>query len=242
VQKSNRDSLELVVDNLEEALEFRKREEQVERYDRTSKEVVDILAHDIGNYLQIACGRAQMLEEESDTDISVTEYLERINEVVKDTKDMLEHGTLVDETEEFYLDDVAKETWERMGFEEGELGVYADIEIEADQTRLESMLENLYKNSIEHGGEDVKVQVGPVQTVPTTTRSQDGNIQGFFVQDDGPGIPEEDREKVLDTDFTTGKGSSGLGLSIVDQIADAHGWEMRIKESSLGGAKFEFII
>jgi signal transduction histidine kinase len=63
---------------------------------------------------------------------------------------------------------------------------------------------------------------------------------GFFVEDDGPGIPPEDRERVFEHGYSTDADGTGFGLSIVGAVADAHGWEMRVTEGDEGGARFEF--
>jgi signal transduction histidine kinase len=58
------------------------------------------------------------------------------------------------------------------------------------------------------------------------------------VEDDGHGIPENERDSVLDHGYTTGTGT-GVGLCIVGDIVDAHGWEVTVTESRDGGARFE---
>ncbi|WP_044958209.1 sensor histidine kinase, partial [Halarchaeum acidiphilum] len=60
------------------------------------------------------------------------------------------------------------------------------------------------------------------------------------VADDGPGIPESERERVFDVGYTTAEGGTGFGLNIVREIADAHGWSVSLVESEDGGARFEF--
>jgi len=82
-------------------------------------------------------------------------------------------------------------------------------------------------DSVEHGGADVVVTVGDC----------DG---GFFVADDGPGIPEDEREAVLDDGYTTHPNGTGLGLSIVKSIATAHDWTVTVEASTTGGARFTF--
>jgi PAS domain S-box-containing protein len=62
---------------------------------------------------------------------------------------------------------------------------------------------------------------------------------GFYVADDGPGVPESEPESLFDAGYTTSENGTGFGLSIVEQIADAHGWEIRVTESEAGGARFE---
>ncbi|MFC6954353.1 PAS domain S-box protein [Halorubellus litoreus] len=61
---------------------------------------------------------------------------------------------------------------------------------------------------------------------------------GFYVADDGPGIPEADRERVFDTGHTTSETGTGLGLAIVTDVASEHGWTVSVDESDAGGARF----
>jgi PAS domain S-box-containing protein len=62
---------------------------------------------------------------------------------------------------------------------------------------------------------------------------------GFFVEDDGPGIDPESRDRVFDTGYSTTTEGTGFGLRIVADVADAHGWDVRVTDSSDGGARFE---
>ncbi len=62
---------------------------------------------------------------------------------------------------------------------------------------------------------------------------------GFYVEDDGPGIPVDIKDDVFDHGFTTAEDGSGYGLSIVRTIAGAHGWDILVTDSDTGGARFE---
>ncbi|WP_082146639.1 sensor histidine kinase KdpD [Halostagnicola sp. A56] len=81
-------------------------------------------------------------------------------------------------------------------------------------------------NAIEHGGSDVTVWVEPIES-------------GFAVEDDGPGIPPADFDRIFEAGYSSERTGTGLGLSIVEQIAEAHGWSVRPTENSDGGARFE---
>jgi signal transduction histidine kinase len=89
------------------------------------------------------------------------------------------------------------------------------------------LLENLLRNAVEHGGSEVTVRVG-------------AQPSGFYIEDDGPGVPDELREDIFESGTTTNAGGTGLGLSIVAAIAKAHGWSVEATEGTEGGARFEF--
>ena len=101
-----------------------------------------------------------------------------------------------------------------------------DRTIRCDLNRLRQLFENLYRNAIEHGGSDVTVTVGQLD-------------EGFYVEDDGSGIPEGKREQVFDLGFSTADTGTGFGLSIVQQVVETHGWKIDLTEGKNGGARFE---
>jgi signal transduction histidine kinase len=106
--------------------------------------------------------------------------------------------------------------------------IEADRRVLADPTRLSQLFENLLGNAADHAGPDATVTVGWLE-----------NGDGFYVADDGPGIPPEERETVFDRGYTTAEGGTGFGLNIVEQVVEAHGWGIRVTESDAGGARFE---
>ena len=63
----------------------------------------------------------------------------------------------------------------------------------------------------------------------------------FFIEDDGPGIPAAERDGVFEHGYTTSADGTGLGLFIVRDIVDAHGWDVGVAEGTDGGARFEVI-
>jgi PAS domain S-box-containing protein len=103
---------------------------------------------------------------------------------------------------------------------------YCRKTIETDESRLEQLFENLFRNAIEHTDEGVTVGIGRSST-------------GFYVEDNGPGIPETEREQMLVYGYTTSESGTGFGLSIVEQIVEAHDWGITVSEGTAGGARFE---
>ncbi|TVT88614.1 ATP-binding protein, partial [Haloferax volcanii] len=80
-------------------------------------------------------------------------------------------------------------------------------------------------DAVERVGDGVTVTVGATR-------------DGFFVEDDGPGVPPADRPKLFESGFTTADDGTGFGLAIVRTIADAHGWSVGYEDVADAGARF----
>jgi signal transduction histidine kinase len=90
------------------------------------------------------------------------------------------------------------------------------------------VFENLMRNALDHTEQPVAVTVGELE-------------DGFYIADDGNGIPEDKRDDVFEAGYTTTDDGTGFGLSIVSDIIEAHGWEVHLTESAEGGARFEIM-
>ena len=106
------------------------------------------------------------------------------------------------------------------------LTVEASVTVSADRSRLQQLLENLLANAAEHGGDEPAVTVGDL-------------ADGFYVADDGPGVPEAQRQAIFQAGYSTSDTGTGFGLRIVEQVADAHGWTIRVTDSDSGGTRVE---
>jgi len=155
----------------------------------------------------------------------ITEYMRRL---IEDLLQLAEHGQLVLDAEEVDLEAVAHKAWREVDSPAAKL-VVENGHLEANPARLRELFSNLFRNAVEHGGEDATVRVGPLEVV-----------EGFYVEDDGSGIPEDERDRVLDRGYTTAEDGTGFGLAVAARIADAHEWAVRVTESAEGGARFEF--
>jgi two-component system, OmpR family, sensor kinase len=122
-----------------------------------------------------------------------------------------------------------------------ELGPVPPGTLLADPDRLAQALRNLLANAIEHtAAERGSVRMGVARAGSDRVR--------FVVEDDGPGIPPDQRERVFDRFHRTdtardrASGGTGLGLAIVDAIAKAHGGRVSASESPAGGARIELVL
>ncbi|EMA46297.1 hybrid sensor histidine kinase/response regulator [Halococcus saccharolyticus] len=91
-------------------------------------------------------------------------------------------------------------------------------------------------DAIEHGS--MSRQASPDDGSSVTVRVERLPDGGFAVADDGPGIPDDESDRVFESGYSTGEGT-GLGLAIVRTIAEAHGWQVLITKSDTGGARIE---
>jgi PAS domain S-box-containing protein len=200
-----------------------------------------MLSHDLRNPLSVARGYLDLARDEHDSEHleAVAAAHERMSEIIEDVLALARHGEAVEETTTVSLADQAQACWVNVVSEEATLDVVDDLRFEADARRLNQLFENLFSNAVEHGstGSQTKPDDTIEQVTVTVGPLNDGN--GFFVEDDGPGIPTEDREQVFETGFSTGTEGTGLGLSIVSEIAGAHGWTVAVTEADSGGARFE---
>jgi PAS domain S-box-containing protein len=208
----------------------KERERKLARQNERLEEFASVVSHDLRNPLNVAVGRFDLLEAECDSDHldPIGRSLDRMDSLVEDLLALARQGQVVDETEPVSLSAAASEAWETVDTREVTLQLADDLEVEADDARFRELLENLFRNSVEHADSATAVEVGPLD-----------EREGFYVEDDGPGVPEDVREKVFDHGFTTAEKGTGFGLAIVESIADAHGWEVEAPEADTG-ARFEF--
>lgn len=117
-----------------------------------------------------------------------------------------------------------------------EVNVPEDVNVNADEHHLRRALQNLILNASKYASSKISISF-----------TLDEERWQLDIEDDGPGIPFEDRDKVfipfhrLDNSRTRASGGYGLGLAIVQRIAFWHGGAVLIDESESGGAKFSLI-
>jgi PAS domain S-box-containing protein len=217
---------------IHDVTERRRHEQELERQNDQLEQFASFLSHDLRNPLTVARGyveAARDAEELSYLD-EVERSHDRMETMIEEALTYAREGQSIGDPEPTELRSFARRAWGNVDTRDASLSVTTDVVLEADRQRLLRILENLYRNAVQHVGDDVSVTVG---SLPEPQR-------GFFVEDDGPGIPASERGSVLETGFTTHEEGSGFGLAIVRTIAEAHGWEVRVVDGSSGGARFEF--
>ncbi len=220
---------------LRDVSEWKARERELERQNERLDRFASVVSHDLRNPLAVAQGYLQLAEETGDPDHfeRTAGALDRIGELVDDLLELARTGRGVGEVGPVLLSGVATEAWENVETGDARLGLPDDVTVQADRARLRQLLENLFRNSMEHGtdGTDdrLTVSLGPLD-----------DRAGFYVADDGVGIPEGMRDRLFETGVTGSDDGTGFGLAIVREIAESHGWEAAATNGEDGGARFEF--
>lgn len=204
--------------------------ERIEQQRDQLEEFASVVSHDLRNPLGVVQGYLDLAEETGDPEHfdRCRNAVERMGTLIDDLLVLAREGQSIGETESIELAEIVQDCWEFVPAEEATLEVADEVVLTGDWSRVQQLFENLLRNAVEHGGSDVTVRIGVLESG-----------SGIYVEDDGPGIPEEKREQIFSDGYLPGEKGSGFGLTIVQQIVDAHEWDIRVTESSTGGARFE---
>lgn len=169
-----------------------------------------------------------------------------------DLLELAHQGKQIDETQSVALDEVAADAWSESESEGSTFAVDFSIHVLASRSRLRQLLENLLQNAVVHGspaveGDTTDYPERASAGSPSATRTDRTDVtirigalhSGFYLEDDGVGIPDAERSQVFEQGYTSEANGTGLGFAIVSRIVDAHGWSIRVTESADGGARFE---
>ena len=218
----------LLASTVESAFARTLRERQLARRNERLDDFASVVSHDLRNPLNVATGHVELARDADDP----AEHLDRIDDSLGRMERLIEdllaraRADRGIDRETLSLASVAREAWEGIDSADATLELDADAELTADPGRLRQLFENLFRNSVEHGGDAPTVSVGVGE-------------DGFSVADDGPGIPETERDEVFERGVTHAMDGNGYGLAIVADVADGHGWRVSAGESEDGGARFE---
>lgn len=211
-------------------LEQREDKRRLERQNDRLDSVASIVSHDLRNPLTVARGRLDIAIKENDVAHlkAVDRALDRMHEIVDEVLTLVWTRRKIrsDEMVSFSLANAAESSWQYIETKNATLRIKDDFAFQANRARLRQLFENLFRNAVEHGGDDVTVRVGALSN-------------GFYVEDDGPGIPSAKQDKIFEAGYTSREDGTGLGLSIVKTVAEAHGWSLSITEGTDGGVRLE---
>ena len=234
----------LLASTVESAFARTRRERQLAQRNERLNDFASVVSHDLRNPLNVASAHAELARDATDPAM----HLDKIDDSLQRMEDLIEdllaraRGDQDLEREPISLAEVVHRAWEGVDTADATLVIDCDAGLDADPDRLQQLFENLFRNAVEHGSTspDSQARQDAVEhghesvtiTVGTTA-------DGFFVADDGPGIPEDERDEIFEQGVTHSEDGTGYGLAIVTDIVDGHGWSITVGDSADDGARFD---
>jgi|APHM01.1.fsa_nt_gi PAS domain S-box len=209
---------------------------QTTAIDWEADDLVSVVSHDLRNPLHIASGYVQQVNMTLDAENDdAEEYIEKImsahqrmERLIENILTLADSGKSAEDLEWVDSKSLCEQCLRNLPISGEKVRINIEGEILSDRSRLGQIIENLLTNAVTHGGDDVTVTIDRI----------DGG-DGFYVADDGKGIPAEQRDQIFQTGFSTSSDGIGLGLSIVHEVVQSHGWTINVTEGIDGGARFE---
>ncbi len=216
---------------------------ELQRQNARLDEFASVVSHDLRNPLTVAEGNLELLREdcESDRIDKIDSALTRMDELIEDLLTLARANEQIGSAESVNLAELSQNCWQNVGTTDEtihlDISAVETVTLKADSNRLAQVFENLMRNAIEHARDQDDDDNGDKSETVTITIGE--LADGFYVADNGNGIPESDRDDVFEPGYTTTKQGTGFGLPIVKQVVEAHGWNISVTESADGGARFE---
>jgi len=217
-------------------------ETRIETQNQWLERLAQVISHDLRTPLTTADNHLRLLNLELDdpaepvaeslTDLERTH--ERLRKFTEHLPQLARESTNIDESTACELSTVAENAWSVVETDPLELVVDSDGTLRADPRRLQQLFENCFANVVEHAtnGDSDDAAHDNASTVWVGVHDN-----GFYIEDDGPGITPEQGEEIFEYGMSTAN-SSGIGLAIVRNITEAHGWSISVANRDGGGARF----
>ena len=225
------------------AASFNAMAERIERLVRSRDELVQAVSHELGSPLSRLRFHLELLDNPSptarqDRTSAMTRELDALDELVAELLSYVQSDELELKPNVFSPNQILSDLAELAKLEapddrtiDVDLQLPDDAHVYADQRLFQRATENVLRNAVRHAHNKVQLEV-----------QQDAAGVRVTVHDDGPGIPEDLREKVmapfvrLEANRDRKTGGVGLGLAIVSRIVNRHGGRLEIGISPLKGA------
>ena len=258
--QSSKDSVDGLRKELDEALlRVSALESKLACQARERTELVHLVSHELRTPITVISGFGRLLQNEAHGTLN-KEQIHYIDQSLKACRrldqfvvDLLEaqheSGTpLSVEIEEADLHALIRARLESLAPLLEERGIKIDLELEArgsrlpfDERRIEQVITNLMTNAIRYGNDH-----GVIRIATSSVRDGAADSIEVSIEDDGPGIPVEDREHLF-APYVRGEGQSdceglGIGLAICRRVIASHGGTIHVDSGELGGARFEFTL
>lgn len=186
---------------------------------------IQSFSHELRNHLQTAKTELQGIQDDEESFDRVRAVFDRIERLDREVLLLTRQSIADDRLSTHSLSEIIDDVRVRMPLIGNSLLVLDSKPIVSHRPLVELLLENLFRNALDHAGPAAQIRVGMID-------------DGFFVEDTGDGLPEVPPQSLFGWGASV-NGNSGTGLAIVKRITDLHGWEISATEPAEGGARFE---
>jgi len=201
-----------------------------------------LLRHDIKNKIQVTKGYLHLMKD-FDMKDKVEEYLKKANESLNDEENLIdkisylrkidEKDEIVDVNLKKYIDKSIENNISMLEESDVEIKTNGvDLKVKGGEL-IEEMFTNLIENSLKHSDCQKIIITG------------EKNLDGVFVvyEDDGKGISEDNKDNIFEKKIKGEESiGSGLGLYLVKRIVNTYGGDIKVKDSDIGGARFDIYL
>ena len=218
-------------------------------------ELAATITHEIRNPLSSIRGTVEILKEDFPANSPKAEFFgillketDRLNKVVEEYLGLARSKAAEGTTAFLDLGDLARQTAALVGVQTAKQGVRLTLAIDVplpvrgNPVHLKQVLLNLLLNAVQvtKPGGEIHLRGGVREGLVKGLEYRDveGRLVEIVVEDEGPGIPEEDLAKVFQPFYTTRPEGTGLGLAISLRIAESHGGTLKAENRPGGGARF----
>lgn len=237
--ESDLELAELLASSIAEAYErieaqeqLREQKRELKRQNERLDRFASVVSHDLRNPLTTASIRLELAQQEESEEhlVAIGRSLDRMEAMVDQLLALTRAENVVERTETVELQELVAAAWDtsQTGAATLETAFDESHQIEGEPDILQNIFENLFRNAAEHNSPPLTVEVGLLD-----------DSSGFYVADDGEGIPDHRREEVFEFGYSTTADGTGFGLAIVREFVEAHGWEISVTGPSDDGARFE---
>jgi PAS domain S-box-containing protein len=231
------ESLQLVEALVTEGIEAVKRKqelvergEELRQRNERLKEFSDVVAHDLKNPLTGAKGYLEI-----DIKNENAEHLDKIDNALDQMEDLINKLLMIargnseaTEIRTVNLQQIVEESWSHLETTNTVLEIEDELgEVEADETRLRQLFGNLFRNTVEHAGDDVTLTVGSLN-----------DDEGFYISDDGVGLADDILKGLREPKETDDISSIRIGLMSVIDVVEESGWKLTVPDTKQG-VRFE---
>jgi len=230
---------------------------RAQRWARRQLEYVARIAHELRTPLAVIGFASENLADDVVSDLSKARiYGEVIHKESRRLSKLVESALLHSRLESGVAEDMERQPVEipeviEAALEDTDVSgadIQTDVACElpavmGDREALKSALQNLFANALKYSGEDQSLSVSA-----TETENGDGRAVEIRIEDRGPGIPSSELPHIFEP-FYRGRVAreeqiegSGIGLSLVKHVVDAHGGTIRVTSPEGGGSRFTLFL